>query len=108
MTPTPEAEGIELDFPHQDDNYWIMIEVGGVKVPQYPSPLEVKMLIEEQLQKARHDWLRGEIVRLEEIQSSIDDFAYDSDERGKREILQTIIDRYQSELDQDKALQDNK
>lgn len=36
-----------LNFPHQDDNYWIMIDVGGQKCPQYPSPLEVKMLIEE-------------------------------------------------------------
>lgn len=49
-------------------------------------------------EKTRHDWLREEIGRLEEIQSNIDNFDYDSDERGKREILTTIITWYKEEL----------
>lgn len=42
-----------LNFPHRDDNHWLTIEVGGVEHPQYPSPLEVKMLIEEAVRKER-------------------------------------------------------
>ena len=56
----------------------------------------------QELQKAREAWLRElreEIVKLEMEKNNIDVCDYDSDERGKREILQTIIDRYQSELE---------
>lgn len=35
-----------VTFPHQDKNYWLTIDVGGQRKPQYPSPLEVKMMIE--------------------------------------------------------------
>lgn len=48
-------EEIRLDFPHQDDNNWLSIEVGETKYPQYPSPLEVKMLLHQELQKAREE-----------------------------------------------------
>ncbi len=120
MTTTQEPqkgtmEEVELDFPYQDDNYWLMIDVSGIKVRQYPSPLEVKMLIHHQLQKARQDWLRQEIVRLEGAkrcehkwsQSSYNctkcgtDDAFVSGDFDYNEALQTIIDRYQAELDQE-------
>jgi len=45
-------KNIDLDFPHKDDNNWLEIEVGGVKAPQFPSPLEVKMLIAQALYKS--------------------------------------------------------
>lgn len=111
MTTTQEPqkgtmEEVELDFPHQDDNYWMLIQAGGRLTPQYPSPLEVKMLIHHQLQKARQDWLREEIVRLEEEKLEAE-LHYDM--RGMTETkaycsaLQTIIDRYNEELNQDPA-----
>lgn len=57
-----------------------------------------------QLQKARQDWLREEIVRLEGMKH----VAQDKDgllfsETNYNQALQTIIDRYHSELDQDKT-----
>lgn len=91
----------------------------------------VMTTIIHQLQKARQDWLREEILRLEEAQH--DDTCGDCDgtvvnthlRNGEdcnschgtgmdgscythNQALQTIIDRYQAELDQDKALQDSK
>lgn len=38
---------IGLDFPHQDENTWLYVEAGGVRQQQYPSPLEVKMLVDQ-------------------------------------------------------------
>lgn len=59
----------------------------------------LRTTLHHQLQKARHDWLREEIVRLEGA-------MYDKPRgyRGKafNEAFQTIIDRYKEELDQDK------
>lgn len=46
----------KLDFPHVDESNWIEIEVGGVRSQQYPSPLEVKMLIEEAYKKGWGDY----------------------------------------------------
>ena len=48
----------------------------------------------QELQKARHDWLREEIVKLEGMK------VLGLYSQIKNNILQTIIDRYQSELDQ--------
>lgn len=59
----------------------------------------------EELQKARHDWLREEIVKLKGMEVTIRE---DADTTGYNFALQTIIDRYQAEVDQDKALQDKK
>ena len=64
-----------LNFPHQDDNNWLMIEVGGVKHPQYPSPLEVKMLIEEAVRVATIEAWNDAIElsdRLEESNTKFD------------------------------------
>lgn len=67
------------------------------------------------LQKARHDWLREEIVRLEgmkedepphagytRVEASMYSYA-----KGRNQALQTIIDRYHSELDQLKRTGEN-
>ncbi len=67
-----------------------------------------KMLdfIHQELQKARHDWLREEIVKLEGMKQPITiedrvESAFASIEWDKyNQALQTIIDRYSSELDQ--------
>lgn len=62
-------------------------------------------LLHQELQKARHDWLREEIVKLEEMKikelpSSLHDTTGFVMGHSKNLTLQTIIDRYQSELDQ--------
>lgn len=60
-------------------------------------------LLHQELQKARHDWLREEIVKLkgmkrEEFENlPAEDW---SEHIGFNQALQTIIDRYLSELDQ--------
>ena len=59
-----------LDFPHQDDNYWLEIEAGGHKAYQYPSPFEVKMLIIKAI-ITEYKSLRWELV--ENIITSPDD-----------------------------------
>ena len=62
-----------------------------------------------QLQKARQEWLRQEIVKLEG--ELIDEQLINKEGwhrrnsqwiMGTNEAIQTIIDRYHSELDQDK------
>jgi hypothetical protein len=52
---------VDLDFPHQDDNNWLEVEAGGVRYPQYPSPLEVKMLLQSQADKYEQE--KGEMVK---------------------------------------------
>ncbi len=59
----------------------------------------------QELQKARQDWLREEIVKLEGMKRDCCAGIGPCDEicRATNEgnhIIQTIIDRYQSELDQ--------
>ena len=58
----------------------------------------------QELQKARHDWLREEIVKLYEAKKDLSKIEFPSEEYArayeKNKALQTIIDRYQSELDQ--------
>ena len=80
-----------------------------------PNTEPLRNFIHHQLQKARHDWLREEIVRLAEmveptqalyttadlIQTSSTGLQMERN-KGNNKALQTIIDRYHSELDQDK------
>lgn len=57
----------------------------------------------QELQKARHDWLREEMVKLKDRQLGWLGKEEDgSDRHPNYDELQTIIDRYQSELDQPK------
>ena len=69
--------------------------------------------LHQELQKARHDWLREEIVKLEGVKMANEHSSEclhneapeycDCDNYIKwNKALQTIIDRYQSELDQPK------
>lgn len=51
-------------------------------------------MLHQELQKARQSWLREEIVKLEGMK------VLGLYSQIKNNILQTIIDRYQSELDQ--------
>ena len=64
-----------------------------------------KKQLHQQLQKVRQDWLRQEIVKLEGMkQEEPDKIDYDGtglSQYGFNSALQTIIDRYHSELDQD-------
>lgn len=57
----------------------------------------------QELQKARHDWLREEIVKLEALinTNEADGHAHDpaiAYEEGCNDTIQTIIDRHQAEL----------
>ena len=56
----------------------------------------------EELQKARQDWLQEEIVRLEVEQEKYSMSGSAEYDLVTWQALQTIIDRYHSELDQDK------
>ena len=78
--------------------------------------LELNETHHQQLQKARHDWLREEIVRLEGMKNIVGSQTEISSneslvkmvknvielkgEMAYNQALQTIIDRYHSELDQ--------
>lgn len=76
---------------------------------------DVKAFIHQQLQKARHDWLREEIVKLEGIKPDLsiytlfgkpmiewdfEEVAKYTKDLGTKESLQTIIDRYLLELNE--------
>ena len=59
--------------------------------------------LHHQLQKTRHDWLREEIVKLggvKRIADEVPDGLTDIWQKSHNQALQTIIDRYQEELDQ--------
>jgi len=59
--------------------------------------------LHQELQKARHDWLREEIVKLEGMKKEERQVDYDGTglyEGGFNSALEYILDRYQSELDQ--------
>ncbi len=77
---------------------------------------DLKEFIHQELQKARHDWLQEEIVKLEGEKQNAD-FRLERDKQyttyelseyiqnccadtGFNQALQTIMKRYQSELDQ--------
>ena len=74
---------------------------------------ELEQTHHQELQKARHDWLQEEIVKLEGMKrKGLEQVEHDyitcyecggydeCDCEGFNEALQTIIDRYLSELDQ--------
>jgi len=66
---------------------------------------DLKSTHHQQLQKARHDWLREEIVKLEGMkedgETPLGTQELHETELAYNQALQTIIDRYRSELDQD-------
>ena len=73
--------------------------------------LEILPHFHHQLQKARQDWLREEIVKLEGMKKPTSftgsenaqiESVFFKHEKGYNQALQTIIDRYHSEIDQDK------
>lgn len=59
--------------------------------------------IHHQLQKAHQDWLREEIERLviEQPKRITEQETHHTYNDGNRDALQTIIDRYNEELDQE-------
>jgi hypothetical protein len=61
----------------------------------------IEHIVHQELQKARHDWLREEIVKLEGMKKSRlnVNFIEDSYIYEYNQALQTIIDRSQSELE---------
>ena len=72
---------------------------------------EARRILHQELQKAQQDWLRGEIVKLDGMKGGIDDIDIPplyktlaekvTFKNGHNQALQTIIDRYKDELDQD-------
>ena len=68
---------------------------------------EITQTFHQELQKARHDWLREEIVKLEGMKRELfvegPGMTYlNGAIPPHNKCLETIIDRYQSELDQPK------
>lgn len=60
-----------------------------------------KQTLHQELQKARESWLREEVVKLKDRQLGWLGKEEDgSDRHPNYDEIQTIIDRYQSELDQ--------
>ena len=70
----------------------------------------LRTTLHQELQKARQDWLREEIVRLEGMKNTVSALDLEGNDIGELQkeafnhALQTIIDRYHSELDQDNQL----
>ena len=67
----------------------------------------LRTTLHHQLQKARQDWLREEIVKLEGMKSLVAYSSYSTTGQAREaekvdQALQTIIDRYLAELDQDR------
>lgn len=90
-------------FPNYD-----MIDYDRIRID------DIKTFIHQQLQKANQDWLREEIVKLGVMKKEIVPIQYEPNpinvtmayheqtlRIGYNQAIQTIIDRYQSELDQD-------
>lgn len=80
------------------------LEVQAIQIREEEAN-EYNQIIEREVQKARRDWLREEIVKLEEekiktLPSALDDTTGFLLGHGKNITIQTIIDRYHSELDQ--------
>lgn len=97
-------------FPDCQDAYLDGVEtaIAMMYIDLTGSPKSEGMLakfLHHQLQKARQDWLREEIVKLErmkEKQQVVSVYKnFRDDIYGYNLALQTIIDRYQAELDQD-------
>jgi uncharacterized protein YydD (DUF2326 family) len=65
---------------------------------------ELKEFIHQELQKARHDWLQEEIVKLEGMKNEMPKIIREpfelAESVGKKILLNRIIQRYHSELDQ--------
>ncbi len=108
MTPEPERERIEeivQIFQHEYGQY-TSLEALSIASDWLRNTLH------QELQKVRHDWLREEIVKLEGMKNRryYEDITHaDEDlkliqarsmELGHSSAIKTIIDRYQSELDQ--------
>lgn len=83
---------IKLDFPHQDDNLWLEIEVGGHKAYQYPSPLEVKMLISEAVKQREEKII--DVIEKMLLENPADD-KYDEERAGFRQALKDLLKHIQ-------------
>lgn len=102
----------DIDTENEDVFLYRRIEIDTATDMAYQAGLSTHhhqlQKAKEELQKARQDWLQEEIVKLKGMIHEInteDEYAkYD----GQNKAIQTIIDRYQAEVDQDKALQDKK
>lgn len=109
MTTPPEARVVEELLQDFESRYSYLYQGtvyengGGNFSPVHESVKHwLRTTLHQELQKVRHDWLREEIVKLEEEQRKHNcppDDGNDYD-HGAYVALQTIIDRYQSELDQ--------
>ena len=117
MTTPPER--IEEFFTEQDEHgYSVDTAASGGDlnnkeyVRDYLTP-KLHKLLHQELQQAHHNWLREEIVKLEGVKMANEHSSEclhneapeycDCDNYIKwNKALQTIIDRYQSELDQPK------
>lgn len=86
----------------------IRIALGELGATWEDPELTIKNVLDifhHQLQKARQDWLREEIVKLERVQyayTNLDSKRLRYEKQTYNKTIQTIIDMHQRELDQDK------
>ena len=102
---TPPERGIE-EIRQKLNKVYLRLAYGKSDIET--AKKEVDEILHQELQQARHDWLREEIVKLEGMKQPITlkdrvESAFASIEWDRyNQALQTIIYRYQSELDQPK------
>lgn len=106
---TPEVDTTEIE--DWKEEFWYKIAEWNNAQPEdidiYANQLEIlieyhiKEQVHQQQQKHREAWLREEIVKLKnmEFKNGLMPLGFGKDPYNK--TLQTIIDRYQKELDQD-------
>ncbi len=104
----------DIDCENEDVFIYRRIEIDTATDMAYQAGLST---LHQELQKARETWLREEIVKLEGMKyktsycgysirsTTVDtksavDCINGAEKMGRNQALQTIIDRYQSELDQ--------
>ena len=100
MTTHNTREGIEELVDEFENRFSNMPNDNGIKHSQQVD--FIRTTLHQELQKARHDWLREEIVKLEGMKKTMQTVTGHEQQYnfGNNQALQTIIDRYQSELDQ--------
>ena len=98
---TREVEEVVKEFYKifDTDNLWQGEDEWTKNVPIGNIEQWLRTILHHQLQKARQDWLRKEIVRLEEEKSEVIDGGEFG--AGMLTAIDDIIDRYQAELNQD-------
>lgn len=108
---TPNTREWEEPLMHIMGSYIMTAELGHLAKDQLKHKQELRAyyaelvdFIHQELQKARHDWLREEIVKLEGIKSEIPKIIREpfelAESVGKKMFIDELIQRHRTELNQ--------